>query len=348
MTQNFYQLFELVTYPCYWLSKSGEFWMNDAAKNAVAPLSNPDSVRHILKTASRIATYTDNTPFALPVLTDALRHQTLSLLPLPDGMMATAVNHLETPMAAFSNQLREPLTNIFAVLPLLNKKLEDCDIRYTEEIQQNCYDLLRLTSNLESIGQLEAKKLPTRTVDLAALIESIGFSAESVCRSHGVTIDAIVPSHPVPVQADAHLLSESILNIIRNSLQYTQDGNHVTIRLSERKGKAIVSINDKGMGIKSEYLEYIFEPYFSSEPYGDGAPRPGLGLGLTVVRESINHFGGTLTAESRFGEGSTISFSLPVSSSENDMLGSDPTDYLLNRYSPVYVQLSGICRLPNL
>ena len=348
MTIQIYQLFNDASYPCFWLGDDGSFWMNDAANNAAPPLSDRNAVRHILFTASRLATQLGKDAFMLPLLSDALRQQSLTLMPLPGGLLATASSHYEAPIGAFSAQIREPLKNIFAVLPLLNKRLEDAELLFTEEIQENCYTLLRLSSNLESVGRLEQNTVNPQVVDLGTLVESITFCAQSVCRDRGVPIEAIIPDHATPVKADVSMLSQAILNMMRNSLQYTQEGNKITLRVSQTRERVILTVEDKGIGIKPEHLGMIFEPYFSVEPYGDGEPRPGLGLGLATVREIVGFMGGTVAAESRFGEGSRITIALPVAAVNTEVLESNPADYLLNRYSPVYIQLSGLCRLPNL
>lgn len=348
MTLRIDQLFENAAYPCYWFGKDGEFWMNTAAQQAAPPLSDTSSMRHILFTASRLARDLNQGSFMLPLLSDALQRQSLCLLPMEEGVFATASEHYESPISSFSTLMREPLTNIFAILPLLNKRLEDAETLYTSEIQMNCYSLLRLSSNLESIGRLEQNKLRKQLIDLGGLAESIAFCSESVCRDLGIPIEILVPEHAVPVLADAHLLTQAILNILRNSLQYTQEGNKITLRITETKGRALLTIEDKGLGIKPENLELIFEPYFSCDPYNDGEPQPGLGLGLATVRETIGSFGGTVAAESRFGEGTRITIALPLAQESTEMLESNPADYLMDRYSPVYIQLSGLCKLPNL
>ncbi len=348
MTIQIYQLFNDVSYPCFWLGDDGSFWMNEAATSAASPLSDQQAVRHILFTASRLATQLGKDAFMLPLLSDALRQQSLTLMPLPGGLLAIASSHYEAPIGTFSAQIREPLTNIFAVLPLLNKRLEDAETLFTDEIQENCYTLLRLSSNLESVGRLEQNTVNPQVIDLGTLVESIAFCAQSVCRDKGVPIEAIIPEHPTPVKADIGILSQAILNMVRNSLQFTQEGNQITLRVSQTKDRVILTVEDKGLGIKPENLGMIFEPYFSIEPYGDGEPRPGLGLGLATVRESVGFMGGTVAAESRFGEGSRITIALPIATISSEVLESNPADYLLNRYSPVYIQLSGFCRLPNL
>lgn len=325
--------------------------LNDAAKNAEAPLNDAAAMEKLLRTAAQEHECNlSRGAFTLPLLTDALSMRSLMLMPTDDGILAVAVEQREAPINAFSSEMRESLTNIFAVLPMLATRLDDMDLRYTEEIQANCYNLLRLASNLENASRIEKKIYETRPVDLTELVKTICYCADSVCKETGIPIEWNLPKHHLPVRVDPRVLSIAILNLLRNSLQYTRDGNHITIRLSQVGARAVLTVQDKGLGIKPENVEKVFEPYFSIDPYGDTSERPGMGLGLSVVRETACGFGGTVNAESTFGEGTSITIALPVDNGSNgeDVLGSDPADYLLNRYSPVYVQLCGICRLPAL
>ncbi len=346
MTHKFYESFASVPYPCYWLGGDGIFWSNTAANDARGLWADTDAMHRLLDAFARgMRTGEAAGAQSLPVLTDALRLQGLTVIPHPDGIFATASEDGASPVSAFSGQLREPLANIFAVLPLLAKRLDGSDLRYAEEIQQSCYYLLRLTENLETAGRVEKQTFEMHTLDMAALVESLCVCAESVCKERGIHIEKEITG-PLPVKADAKVLSSVFLNILRNSLQYTRDGNVIRIRLAKKGDRAVLTMEDKGLGIRAENLPHVFEPYFSMDPYGDSAERPGLGLGLSIVRESVQRFRGSVAAESRFGEGTGIHISLPLAQEEEELLGSDAADYLLNRYSPVYVQLSGLCRLP--
>ena len=349
MAQELFQPFLSVPYPCYWISDSGDFLMNEAAGHACTPLSDKEAMARILRSALQehrqkavCAAYT------LPLLTDALSMRTLTLLPNEEGLVAVAVDEQTAPVEAFSTEMREPLTNIFAPLPLLTSRLDDMDVRYTDEIQANCYQLLRLASNLENGSRVEKKLFHLTPVDACAHVDALCYSASSVCRERGVPIEWSVPAGPLPVRADSHLMGEAILNLIRNSLQFTQDGNHIFVKLEAVGGYASLTVEDHGLGIRPENLEHVFDPYYSVCPYGDSNVKPGLGLGLSVVRQTICGFGGTVTIESRFGEGTRVHSAIPLAKSCDNVMGSDPADYLLNRYSPIYVQLCGYCRLPHL
>ncbi|MDL2324849.1 HAMP domain-containing histidine kinase [Ruminococcaceae bacterium OttesenSCG-928-A16] len=334
-----YTPFIEATYPCFWLAYNGDFWKNDAAQKMPAAHA-VETLLHTIQTIYKPL----NAPFSVLLPGGG----SLTISPLPAGLLATAGNETLLSSGTVGSQLREPLSSIFAVLPLLSRKVDESGLRYTEEIQNSCYNLLRLASNLESSSSLGHGSFFEQPVDITLLTESIFSCVETVCRQQNIPFTLDIPSYPLPVRGNKRLLTEAILNILRNSIQYTRDGNHISIQLQEAAGKAIVTIQDHGLGIKAEHAPHLFEAYFSANPYGDGAPPPGAGLGLTVAYQAARSFGGSIHAESEFGSGTTIRLALPLHSGNHGVLGSSPADYLLNRYSPVYVQLSGYCQFPDL
>lgn len=352
MTPPLFQPFENVQYPCYWLDeKTGEFCQNEAAEKAALFGGNSSIIRRYMQEASQLRVAPLHPQF-FP-LADGNNVYTLTILPADGGIFASATPEVLPPVSALGTQLREPLTNVFAVLPLLGKRMEDSDIGYLEEIQQNCYKVLRLVTNLESLQSLSKKTPRQDIIDYSSFIDSIASSASTLCKGTGIPIKASLPNTPVFVKGDKQLLSQTIFNVLRNSLQYTRDENKISIRLRSSPTHAILTIEDLGIGIHPNHIEKVFEPYFSSDPYGDSdTPQPGLGLGLAISKQAMQSFGGSISIESTFSEGTRVTLALPLHQAQDDtvakVLDSDATDYLLNRYSAIYVQLYGYCRAPDL
>lgn len=347
MTQLF-KPFENAAYPCYLLCE-GKLLMNDNAKNCGPPLGDEKTVAKMLQVAKlNMNNDTCGGITSLPLMTDALCARNLTLMQTEEGLLAVVQNQKEAPVINFSGQMRELLSNIFATLPLLDQKIDGVGHRYVEEVQSNSYQLLRLANNLENASSIEKHSYNLQCIDLSSLASSLCYCADSICRRQEIPIEWSVPDYPLPVKADSRLLSCALLNLVRNSIQYTRDGNKISVKVGKAGNKAIITVEDKGLGILPENLPHIFEPYFSCDPYGDDDMNPSLGLGLPVVREAVKSFGGTVNVESRFGEGTRCHIALPLSNDASDILSSETSDYLLNRYSQVYVQLSGFCKLPGI
>lgn len=349
MAQDLSATFSNTPFAAFFLAPGQELWMNEAAMAAEPPLCDRAAMTRMLRVAMQEKQcQAEEGAFTLLLLTDALHMRNLTLMPMDDGVLAVAVEESAAPVNVFSGLMRESLTNIFAVLPMLASRLDDTDVRLAEQIQNNCYSLLRMAVNMESASRVERKLYNMAPVDMGALVSALCESAASVCREQNVPIEWKVPQQVVPVRADARMLSTAILNLLRNSLQYTRDGNRISVKLEIVRHHALLTVQDRGLGIRPEHVGQVFDPYFSADPYGDSYLHPGVGLGLSVVRETICGFGGAVNAESTFGEGTSVYLSVPLDKEPAEVLGSDSADYLLNKYSAVYVQLCGYCRLPAL
>lgn len=334
--------FKNAPYPCYWLSAEGDFAQNENALQQKITFLGIHPIQCLLINIQKSGL---NAPASLI----SPSGNTLSICPTDEGLLAIETPDSFLPENSVSSNLRESLSNIFALLGLLTRKSDNYDYSITEEIQDNCYKMLRTASNLENTNINSFPCDLLEPVDLSSLMASLFESVETVCRKQQIPFQANIPVRPILVRANAKLLTAGILNIIGNSLQYTRDGNHIYIRLVENNGKAILTIQDYGLGIQPQYLSEIFLPYFSMDPYGDGEPTPGVGLGLSVAHHAVKSSCGTITAESTFGEGTRITISFPIDyDHESDILGSDPADYLLDKFSPIYTYLAGFCRYPDL
>lgn len=348
MIPRSFQPFEKASFPAYLLGEDGMLYSNQASKEAGSPFSDEAAMVSLLRTYSQQMT-TNHTPvITQPLLADALRTRSLTLMAVEDGTLAVASGEGESPVGVFSSQMRERLTSIFMTLPVIKNHLEDHNLRYAEEIQANCYQLLRLASNLEDAGLIENKHYDLQPIDLGALVGSLCESVDSISTNRRLKIEWSVPDEPIIVQAVPRLLTTAFLNILRNSMAYTRDDNQIIVKLARRGKNAVLTITDKGLGIRPENVTRIFEPYFSVDPYGDSHIRPGIGLGLSVAREAITSFGGTVSAESRFGEGTSIIIFLPTDTESTESLSSEPAAYMLNSYSPLFIQMCGYCLLPSL
>jgi signal transduction histidine kinase len=254
-------------------------------------------------------------------------------------------------IAAFSNEYKMPLTVIFSTLGLMARHLDDNEDEiskaYLKLITQNCYRLLRLSNNLVEVSRYRSgiAKINPKTGDLCKFIYGQCEAAMILTRSIGIPLDCIVPKERIITTFDPQKISLAFLNLISNSCKYTREGNRITVKLEKHGGKAVVTVSDRGGGIKSEILDNIFEPYFS---YKTESAISGAGLGLSIVKFVITQHGGTIAIQSHEGEGTKVAFSLPIRHDENlpDYTAKSSADYLADRFSLLYVQMSDVCGCP--
>jgi two-component system sensor histidine kinase BaeS len=164
-------------------------------------------------------------------------------------------------------------------------------------------DDLRTLSTAEA-GALALSKEPT---DLAALAGDVVSSLSARAAEAGVDlhVDTTSAENFEPIAIDPLRIREVLMNIVANGLRYTPRGGRVVVTLVARANDVEVRVADTGPGILEAELSRVFDRFYK------GAGSSGSGLGLTIARRLVEAHGGTIRAESRFGAGTTIVFTLP-------------------------------------
>ena len=192
----------------------------------------------------------------------------------------------------------------------------------------------------------DADGKPTKALE--GFVRTNGCTLDDVFRQETPKGEYVAVRKRIGGAAAGDLLATMLGALLSNALRFTRDGNRIEVTLTALSDRALLRVRDHGTGIRPEVLPHIFAPFFSADPSEDRAPSPGAGLGLTFVQALAGRLGGTVSVESVFGEGSLFAVSLPLAAPMgNDLLRSSSTDYLLNRYSPIFLQLADFCRLPD-
>jgi signal transduction histidine kinase len=169
--------------------------------------------------------------------------------------------------------------------------------------------LNKLVDDLLFIHQLETKtvKLNYQIFSLNNIItETIGLVQLNTC-IHTITFNS---ENDVTIEADPVLLKTVIYNLINNAVKYSPQGGEIFVNLKSNGKLVEFSVQDFGIGIEKKYLKKIFENYY--RVYHDYSQTfPGLGIGLYLTTQIIELHQGKITVKSKFGQGSTFSFSLP-------------------------------------
>jgi two-component system sensor histidine kinase VicK len=119
----------------------------------------------------------------------------------------------------------------------------------------------------------------------------------------------IIPEE-ITVEGDPVRLEQVFSNLLDNAVKYSPEGSPIWLRVSRKHDKALVEVEDQGMGIAAEHLPHIFERFY--KPGRHQAVYSGLGLGLYISKEIVEQHGGRIWAESKLGKGSTFFVELPL------------------------------------
>jgi signal transduction histidine kinase len=204
-------------------------------------------------------------------------------------------------IANAAHELRTPLTNLQGYLEALRDGVITADRATYESLHEEADRLVRLSRSLDALAEGDAGTSPAQPVelDLAIAIRSaIDLAAPSAERA-GLRLDADMPS-PLPARADADRLAQVLANLLSNAVRYTPAGGVITVRAERRPGDVLVSVSNTGGGIPAEDLDRVFERFYRVEKSRDRA-HGGAGIGLAIVKQLVESFGGRVGADSRDG-----------------------------------------------
>ena len=250
-------------------------------------------------------------------------------------------------------QLREPATNIFASLPLLAESINSQEtekaLETLQSIYKKSYQLIKSINNMTlSAKLLGNREFSKEIIDFSSLVKSV-FESSSLVLPDYYSLE-IYTEAGCTIEGNAKLMTIALFNLIANSFDYRmEDDVKVSVNLKSENGKNILVYRDNSIGVKPELAQDIFKPYFTSNPYNDGEPYDKMGLGLYVLQQAVHKAGGTVFLQTEFSEGVNVVISIPeIKDGETKIIKSSPKEFVLNKYSEMYVQLCGYCTLPDL
>ena len=223
-----------------------------------------------------------------------------------------------------SHELRTPLTSIkaFAELIRMKPKMPTEKRNKLLHIINNETDrLARLISDILDLTKIEAGKLSWHIaqVSLSDIIQTSVSSIQSLADNKSLLITVELPDSLPFFFGDRDRLIQVLTNILSNSIKFTPQDGRINILVRHEQApnhRIIVAVSDTGIGIPSGDLDLIFEKFRRS---GDILTNnnQGTGLGLAITRQIVEYHGGSIWAESTLGQGSTFTFSLPLTKKWN-------------------------------
>lgn len=218
-----------------------------------------------------------------------------------------------------SHELRTPLTSIkaFTELILMKPKMPaDKREKLLQVINNETDRLARLITDILDLTKIEAGKLSWHITPVSVndIIRTSVSSVQSLADNKSLLVRTALPDLLPPLFGDRDRLIQVINNLLSNAIKFTPLRGRITVsaRLQDLPRQHIlVAVADTGIGIPASDLELIFEKFRRS---GDVLTdnNQGTGLGLAITRQIVEYHGGSIWAESRLGQGTTFSFTLPL------------------------------------
>jgi PAS domain S-box-containing protein len=243
-------------------------------------------------------------------------------------------------VAMVSHEIRTPMNGVIGLAELLLKTgLRPGQRRYVEAIRTSGRALLTIINDILDFSKIEAGKVELVETDfeLDQLLEEVIQVAADAGRDKDLEILMYYPPDmPTVLHGDQGRLRQALLNLLGNAVKFTERGE-VLLRADPDDATAdgrphiTFAVIDTGIGIAPQHLSHLCDPFSQV----DAAPNRefgGTGLGLTITRQLIELMGGQLDIDSRPGQGSRFSFSLPVTPSLNPpMRHRHPKDHIAGR-----------------
>ena len=213
-----------------------------------------------------------------------------------------------------SHELRTPLSVLQLTQHAFLREVGSLQPKAADMFERMTRSTARLREMTEMVlqyNQLEEGRLVVRRelVDLVALVEDALVEVRGEADRKGLRTALSRPAETVVVRTDPRMVQLVLLNLLNNAVKYTQEGGiHVLVEVVPDARR--VRVRDTGPGIPPEEQARIFEPFQHLEPLNHKS-KPGVGLGLTLVRELVSVLGGRVTLKSEPGMGSEFTVELP-------------------------------------
>ncbi|TGC09682.1 sensor histidine kinase [Methanolobus halotolerans] len=216
-------------------------------------------------------------------------------------------------LSMVSHELKTPLTAMKTSSEFLleGKCNQDTRTQILALINRNVDRQARMVDDLLDISRIESNrmKFEMESVDLREVLDHSIENVHKLSEDKGIGIEVDMPEEVSGVYADKDKLVQVFVNLLNNSLKFTQEGGKITVSAQEKAKDVEVCVMDDGIGIDPEYLEHIFDKFYQIDSTSTRKVG-GCGLGLAITRGIVEGMGGSIRAVSEPGNGSTFIFTL--------------------------------------
>ena len=219
-------------------------------------------------------------------------------------------------LALLSHEFRTPLQAIFGYTELLEREihgpLTDSQRRDLQRIQQSQQLLLGLITTILDFAKLESGQMIDLVLHSIAIHQVLAHMEGLVgaqLEEKELSYSYRCGDRAIVANADAGKVQQILLNLLANAIKFTDRGGSISLECELEPETVAIRVTDNGKGIPPDKLEAIFEPFVQLKP--KGAVTNGTGLGLPISRRLATAMGGSLTAQSVPGQGSTFTLRLP-------------------------------------
>ncbi|MED5018235.1 cell wall metabolism sensor histidine kinase WalK [Paenibacillus chibensis] len=224
-------------------------------------------------------------------------------------------------VANVSHELRTPLTTIKSYTEALDDgALDDPPLasRFVGVIQNETGRMIRLVTDLLHLSRLDNKEALIRKQpsDVLEMLEDVADRFAFQMQQKDIRSEVKVEAGLRKALCDRDQIDQVLDNLVSNAMKYTQPGGSIAMGAAEAPGNLLaISVQDTGIGIPKKDLDRIFERFYRVDK-ARSRSMGGTGLGLSIAREIVLAHGGTISIQSELGQGTKVTFTLPLAEDE--------------------------------
>ncbi|MCI9408638.1 MAG: response regulator [Oscillospiraceae bacterium] len=275
-------------------------------------------------------TEVDNTEKLIAVLSDrTAENRNKAALEEALNIAREANNAKSTFLSNMSHDIRTPMNAIVGLSTLLQR---DCDkpekVReHTKKIIASSHHMLGLINDILDMSKIESGKASINftEINLAEIVEELSTIIKPQAKARGQSFEISVSNiQQEYLVGDKLRIEQIMINLLSNAVKYTQDGGRIEMIMEQIPGGAKnyarmrFTVRDNGMGMSEEYQQIIFAP-FTREINSTTNKIQGTGLGMAITKNLVDLMGGTISVESKQGEGSSFVVELELRMQETDI-----------------------------
>lgn len=286
---------------------------------------------------------------------------TLHFLPLAnsDGKFALVSFQQSTSETTGSNTLpvvsiqsqayRTAMFGIFNVISVLANSFDQNsmydELAYLNSLSYSCYSIIRTNINIgEHYNCLHNKDaVKKERIHLNHFCRILAENVSHLLCGSNISFRFEITEEPVYTLADREKLTVALLNVLYNSCVFSDLENEVVFSLKKQGNSFVITVSDKGIGIPTDVLPYVFDPFYSNTKKSD---YNGNGLGLTVAKEIAEVHGGTCFISSEPYKGTIFSIKCPIQDdpSMETVVSSPVSPYFMKRLSAENIFLAEVAK----
>lgn len=226
-------------------------------------------------------------------------------------------------LASVSHELRTPLNAIIGFSEVLEQELfgkfeYEKHREYAGLIHQSGRHLLEVVNDILDMSKIEAGKfeIVPEPFNIEQILKDCVAMLGPRAREKGVSLKFAIEPHLPDLNADSRAMRQICLNLLSNAIKFTREdtaqGESEVMLTARRRGDRIeLAVRDNGIGIAAEDIEHVGEPFFQAQSSYDRRYE-GTGLGLSVVRGLVRLHGGRFEVDSKLGQGTTVTITVPI------------------------------------